>query len=108
MCAVLPRLHLIRLLLMRIGRKMFFRARALLFLQVVWNVLASSCILGTGFRLWATPPCTCWNGSFARPWLQVGWTAERDGSLLVFGAADHWHGSLMLLHLTGYMWCRER
>ena len=52
MCAVLPRLHLIRLLLMRIGRKMFFRARALLFLQVVWKVLASSCILGTGFRLW--------------------------------------------------------
>jgi len=33
---------------------------------------------------------------------------ERDGCLLVFGAADHWHGSLMLLHLTGYMWCRER
>ena len=92
----------------RMGRKMFFRARALLFLQAVWNVLASSCILGTGFRLWATPPCTCWNGSSARPWLPVGWAAERDGSLLVFGAADHWHGSLMLLHLTGYMWCRER
>ena len=52
MCAVLPRLHLIRLLLMTIGRKMFFRARAWHFLQVIWKVLASSCILGTGLRLW--------------------------------------------------------
>ena len=78
-----------------------------LLLIIVSRWRHAACLHGVIYS-WATPPCTCWIGSSARPWLPVGWTAERDGSLLVFGAADHWHGSLMLLHLTGYMWCRER
>ena len=35
----------------------------------------AACLRGVIY-FWATPPCTCWMCSSARPWLPVGWTAD--------------------------------